>query len=87
MQLRRESYPAMDKNFLNLLGVGVPLFLIILMTLLMFRSGKARQDEYAHAFKKEMSMHEDNNRILKEILKTLKRIEKNSRPGGNSPTG
>jgi|GEM_PF-3833289 len=72
----------MDKNTLNsLLGMGLPFLLILVMTFLMLKTGKARQQEATSAYKRELSIQEENNNLLKEILKTLKRIEKNSKGG------
>jgi len=70
----------MDKNTLNFLLIyGLPFFLIFLMLFFVSRFTKARQQEAAIAYKKDISLREENNRLLKEILKTLKRLEKNSR--------
>ena len=70
----------MDKNTLNFLLIyGLPFFLIFFMLFFVSRSNKARQQEAAIAYKKDISLREENNRLLKEILKTLKRLEKNSR--------
>ena len=65
----------------NVLNLILPIALILLMTFLMLKTGKARQQEASNAYKKELSIQEENNNLLKEILKTLKRIEKNSKGG------
>lgn len=65
-----------DASWVTMLVAAIPFVLILLMTFSMMRNARKRQDEGVSIMEKEHQQQEENNNILREILKTLKHIDK-----------
>ncbi|MCL5035755.1 MAG: hypothetical protein M1269_01430 [Chloroflexi bacterium] len=64
-----------DASWMTMLILAIPFVLILLMTFSM-KNARKRQDEGISIMEKEHEQQEDNNKLLREILKTLKHIDK-----------
>ena len=65
-----------NSSWLTMLVAAIPFVLILVMTFAMMKNAKKRQEEGVSIMDKEQKTQEDNNNILREILKTLKHIDK-----------
>ncbi|MCD6310602.1 MAG: hypothetical protein J7M18_07785 [Candidatus Eremiobacteraeota bacterium] len=65
-----------DGSWWTLVIAAIPFILILFMTFAMMKSARKRQEEGVSVMEKEQKLQEENNKLLKEILKTLKHIDR-----------